>query len=150
MPGWIVIHRQAAIEIVELVKRFGGWDIDLKKNPESILAAFGPGGQWTEEKGGVWAPEEVFLPTMLSILGYLKEGGGDQVIRISPTYAQWIKPSDPNPKTFASLENELFEIIIASEALFARKFNDSLAFENWKALVYHENNSKKRKFDESK
>jgi hypothetical protein len=80
-----MLTRLHAEEIVALIKRFGGWDpnefSELNRDPEEILgnplkfdliSAFGPGGQWNEEKGGTFAPEEVFFATTLAILGYLK------------------------------------------------------------------------------
>jgi hypothetical protein len=36
-----------------------------------LVVAWGPGGEWTEAGGGVYAPEEVYFPTMLSILGVM-------------------------------------------------------------------------------
>ena len=48
---------------------------DEKDSNESydLVKAFGPGGSWSEVKGGVFAPEEVFFATMLSILGYIRD-----------------------------------------------------------------------------
>jgi enoyl reductase-like protein len=79
-----MLTRKHAEEIVALVKRFGGWTLDSEPvintgNTSShvpktdIVSAFGPPGQWNEFCGGVFAPEEVFFATMLSILGYIQE-----------------------------------------------------------------------------
>ncbi len=67
VPGWIMLTRRHAAEIVALnSKRFASQLGDL-------VAAWGPPGQWTERSQGVFAPEEVFFPTMLALLGYLSD-----------------------------------------------------------------------------
>ncbi len=77
IPGWIMLVKKHAEEIVAFLNRFGGWDFREPGRPSSsqivdIVSAFGPSGQWTEFCGGVFAPEEVFFPTMLSLLGYIQ------------------------------------------------------------------------------
>lgn len=83
MPGWIMLTRLHAREIIWLITKFGGWNPESFTSSErdpslalqskyDIVSAFGPGGQWSERKGGVFAPEEVFFATMLGILGYLQ------------------------------------------------------------------------------
>lgn len=76
IPGWIMLTRRHAEEIIALLKRFGGWDPrDFTSQSGihfDIVSAFGPPGQWSEATGGVFAPEEVFFPTILSILGYIQ------------------------------------------------------------------------------
>lgn len=71
-----MLVRRHAEEIIALLKRFGGWDPrdfeSQSANHFDIISAFGPPGQWSETSGGVFAPEEVFFPTMLSILGYIQ------------------------------------------------------------------------------
>lgn len=74
-----MLTRDHASEIVSLVHRFGGWDPSSFMQEDSsvlkydLVSAFGPPGQWKEGNGGVFAPEEMFFPTMLGILGYLQE-----------------------------------------------------------------------------
>eukprot|EP01038_Epipyxis_sp_PR26KG_P015105 gene15105-20323_t len=55
LPGWIMLTRKHSIEIVNL--------IDIIN--DDIISAWGPGGGWSEAKGGVFAPEEMFFATML-------------------------------------------------------------------------------------
>jgi hypothetical protein len=76
-----------------------------------LVAAWGPGGEWTEAGGGVYAPEEVYFPTMLSILGYLrddpvnlnqskeqnKQDQKQEVMKKMVTYAKWTKKGLPSP-----------------------------------------------------
>ena len=82
LPGWICLTRRHACEIVTL--NFGalGPGVDLVKS-------WGPGGQWQEDKGGVFAPEEVFFATMLALLGYLKDApsGSSSSSSSSSTYS---------------------------------------------------------------
>lgn len=48
-----------------------------------LVSAFGPGGTWEESRGGVFAPEEVFFPTMLCLLGYIQPENSLKVIQES-------------------------------------------------------------------
>lgn len=64
IPGWIMLIRRHAAEICNLQACVG----------DDLVRAWGPGGPW-REGSGVWAPEEVFFATMLSLLGYLRRGG---------------------------------------------------------------------------
>jgi hypothetical protein len=90
-----MLTRLHAREIVWLIQKFGGWNLDRftdsERNPDipfrekyDIVSAFGPGGQWSETKGGVFAPEEVFFATMLAILGYLRDEKPIESVRIKP------------------------------------------------------------------
>jgi len=129
-----------------------------------LVRAWGPGGQWVEDKGGVFAPEEVFFATMLALLGYLRDPPpsllaslssssssssstpsippipppppSDQVCRLSVTYAEWRRAGDANPIVFPALTPALLLKMRASGALFARKFAaGSLTVEDWKRVV---------------
>ena len=101
-----------------------------------LVRAWGEGGTWSEANGNVWAPEEVFFPTMLSILGYLKEGGKDEVKRRSVTYAKFKKVGDANPISFTSFDAALLQDLRASGSLFGRKFGPGVAdLARWKSLI---------------
>jgi hypothetical protein len=71
---------------------------------DDLVRAWGPPGPWSETTGGVFAPEEVYFPTMLALLGYLKDppppaaagragaagaAVGVEVERRMVTYADW-------------------------------------------------------------
>lgn len=80
LPGWIMLSRRHAEEIVALVSKFGDWkEIDTSTTQTStpishpIIRAFGTGGTFDRAERGVFAPEEMFFATMLSILGYLRQ-----------------------------------------------------------------------------
>ena len=127
LPGWILLTRPHALEIL-LVPTCCQAD---------LVCAWGR-GQWTETNGGVFAPEEVYFPTMLSILGYLRDddvtegqGGKDgkggtggmggmggkggkavravQVERRMVTYAEWARRGDANPIKFSPFTRDLVQ-----------------------------------------
>ena len=101
-----------------------------------LVRAWGPGGQYREGYEGVWAPEEVFFPTLLSVLGYLSPSGKDQVKRYSVNYARWKKLGDANPISFSSLTSSLLAEMRSEGALFARKFDaDAVNLSKWTSLV---------------
>lgn len=52
------------------------------------VAAWGQ-GPWREGGGNVWAPEEVYFPTLLALLGHLRADGEDVVKRACVTFASW-------------------------------------------------------------
>ncbi len=68
LPGWIMMTRRHAAELYALVTRLGGY----KERGQDLITAFGPGGSWNDHCQGVFAPEEVFFATMLTLLGYLR------------------------------------------------------------------------------
>lgn len=85
LPGWILLSRRHAEEILALINRFGEWKqnaVSIEDLSEGrkisrsivhpIIRAFGTGGNFDSAEKSVFAPEEMFFPTMLSILGYLR------------------------------------------------------------------------------
>ena len=93
-----------------------------------------------EEKGGVFAPEEVYFPTMLALLGYLRKGtsldgarkGEGEVKLRSVNYAEFVRKGDPNPKTFSHISSKLVVAFRRTGALFARKFGKgSITLQQW-------------------
>lgn len=132
VPGWIVLNRRHACEISLLPRCVG----------DDLVSAWGPGGQWSEDKGGVFAPEEVYFATMLAILGYLRKApstvsGCREVALQSSTFAKWRRLGDANPISYASLTAPLLDEIRSSGALFARKFArpEDCRLEDWRRLV---------------
>lgn len=78
-----MLTRAHAEEILALLRRMGGWEkgkVDIERSSPSssvssvrdLVDAFGLPGPWREGRG-VHAPEEIFFPTMLALLGYLRE-----------------------------------------------------------------------------
>jgi len=113
IPGWVMLTRRHAAEVVCLPKASGC----------DLVSAWGPGGQWSEDKGGVFAPEEVFFATMLAILGYLrKDGQRDEVRRQMVTFASWQRRGDANPIAYTQFNRGMLESFRSSGCVFARKF----------------------------
>eukprot|EP01036_Dinobryon_divergens_P022065 gene22065-30299_t len=136
VPGWIALNRKHAMEIVAL--SLDGARLGL----QDLVLAWGPGGQYSEEKGGVFAPEEVYFPTMLALLGYLRKGAssegaqkGEVKLR-SVNYAEFVRRGDPNPKTFSYISSKLVAAFRRTGALFARKFGKgSITTQQWHHAV---------------
>ncbi len=87
-----------------------------------LVRAWGTGA-WSEGKPGVWAPEEVFFATMLSLLGYLRKSGTDEVLRRKVTFARWQKHGDPNPIAYTQFTTDLVETFRSAGSVFGRKFS---------------------------
>lgn len=133
LPGWIMLTRRHAVEIVRL---------PVLVNAD-LITAWGPGGQWNERKGGVFAPEEIYFATNLSILGYLRDNGkndvknpGDEVYRQRVTWAQWKKHGDANPITYTDFSVDLIRAFRQEGAVFARKFDkNSCNAQKWLDVI---------------
>lgn len=100
-----------------------------------LVRAWGTGA-YSEHKAGVWAPEEVFFATMLSLLGYLRATGTDQVLRKKVTFARWQKHGDANPIAYSEFTVDLVHSFRQAGAVFGRKFDkqaSSLAI--WRAAI---------------
>ena len=106
-PGWIALTRKHAEDIVKLPETVGA----------DLVAAWGKGA-YTSSNGNVWAPEEVYFPTMLAILGYLREDHDDEVKRTNVNYARFAKKGDANPITFNRLDEGLLNEMRGTNALF--------------------------------
>ncbi len=142
-----MITRSHGAEIITLLKKTGGWSKERhassscdRVDMHDLIDAFGPGGSWHAERGGVHAPEEVFFPTMLALLGYLRPDhyshSHDEVLRQAVTFASWRRESDANPISHAALTPSLLAQIRATPSLFARKFaRDSVDVKTWRELV---------------
>jgi hypothetical protein len=172
IPGWIMLTRYHAAEINILTKQSLYLTKDkivtanctankplkgsIPEIPQSgilgttsdadLVKAWGPGGTWSENTPGVWAPEEVFFPTMLALLGYLRknnQNGGstastanDQVKRQMVTYATWKKKGDPNPIAYDNFTENMISDFRATGAVFGRKFNkDAVNVATWRTVI---------------
>lgn len=119
LPGWIMLTRKHAQAIVDLPSMIGG---------DELWPAF----------RRVFAPEEVYFPTMLAVLGVLRPNAEetDEVVRKSVTHAQWAKNGDARPVTFDVLTRQLLTELRETGSLFARKFGPTNAPpKTWQRLV---------------
>jgi len=100
-----------------------------------LVRAWGTGA-YSELKAGVWAPEEVFFPTMLALLGYLRTAGTDQVLRKKVTFARWQKQGDANPIAYNEFTVDLVHSFRQAGALFGRKFSkEANDVDCWRAAI---------------
>lgn len=115
----------------------------LAKQP-SLLSAWGAGGTWHEHNGSVFASEEVFFPTVLSLLGYLRDStrtdSGDITstgVKIAAvTFAEWAKKGDANPIAYDYFDAQLVQRMRVSGAVFGRKFaQNSVTVSEWSRAV---------------
>ena len=108
----------------------------LGSSPQAdLVSAWGTPGTWTETKAGVWAPEEVFFATVMSLLGYLRQTK-DEVRRQMVTYARWKKKGDANPISFDDFTVDLCKEFRESGAVFGRKFSKgTVSLAKWQAVV---------------
>eukprot|EP01031_Cornospumella_fuschlensis_P032007 gene32007-38700_t len=165
LPGWVCLTRRHALEILTLIEKTGGYKkgiqyttprsdkpLDGGENTSDLIDAFGAPGQWYEGKGGVHAPEEVFFPTMLALLGYLRSNGEDEVLRRRVNYAEWKKRSDANPITYPALTPQLYATIRSSGSLLGRKFaRGGTSVDTWMRIVAsHSSSSTRLNAEESK
>ena len=109
----------------------------------SLLSAWGSGGTWHEHNGSVFAPEEVFFPTVLSLLGYLRDStitdndiSSTGVKIAAVTFAEWAKKGDANPIAYNYFDAHLLQRMRATGAVFGRKFTqNSVTVSEWSRVV---------------
>lgn len=121
-------------------------------------------GLWPRFKG-VWAPDEMYFPTMMSILKLVTDEGEDgfgmssrsgnglpAVKRAMVTYVDWPKPRDTkSPKTFTTLTVELVQAARSQGSLFARKFPaGSVTLAQWEKMVLGGNDSSRQSNNDRK
>lgn len=181
LPGWIVLNRLHAAETVSLVNLLGGWGQEKKKKTgfmgtravywkeeaaqpptfeptdqdegAALLSAWGGDGI----SGGVFAPEEIFFPTVLSLLGYLrdrrrprrttdsaaddaaaeKEEPEEEEVKIAAvTFAEWTRRGEASPAQYNYFDSELVWRMRRTGALFGRKFTPkSVDLRRWQKVV---------------
>lgn len=124
LPGWILLTRRHAVDVLSLHRRVGGEATDTYSPPID-----GDIGAFTASRAvdlphafrNVYAPEEIFFPTMLAICGHLTDrrlvasnvdviigsGNAPQVLKRRVTHAEWRAPSDPNPIMYDKLSESM-------------------------------------------
>jgi hypothetical protein len=122
LPGWCVLSREHIQDIVKLDEQ-----LDL----------------WTAFEH-VWAPEEVYFPTALSLLGHLENSH-------NLLYAEWnaraAKETDrAHPKLFdREFGPDLVERVRRqSNCLFLRKLKRSISIDEWQSAIAPRESSQKR------
>ena len=78
----------------------------------------------------------MYFPTILALLGHLRDSSPDEVDRRRVTYARWMRKGDANPVRFDGLTVELLRDLRATGSLFARKFSaGSVPVDEWSRLL---------------
>jgi len=120
LPGWCLLSRRHARGVLDLPDRLGGQDL------------------WPAFER-VWAPEEVYFPTCLALLGFTS---GDEVVRRPLTYAEWNERAKnhsdrAHPLTFdVSFDARLVRYVREEQGcLFLRKVKRSISVRRWEDSV---------------
>lgn len=117
LPGWALFSRSHIDEIMDISDRLSGKELyPLFKN--------------------VWAPEEVYFPTALALLGKLE----DYVVRKSLMWSKWdesLKNKDrAHPILYdGKFSKALIDDVYSQGFLFMRKFKYKLDSCEWKRIV---------------
>ena len=119
LPGWCVLSRKHVQEIVDLPKKLDGHE---------LIRAF----------TNCWAPEEVYFPTALALLGYIQT---DAVVRKSLVHAEWNERARnerdrAHPRCFdGEFDRDLVRELRSKGCLFVRKVKYSMPLHEWQRAV---------------
>ena len=151
IPGWMMLTRRHAVEINQIPtilssnnnssNNYNSSDSD--SDVVDVVKAWGQ-GQWNEDNNNVWAPEEVYFPTMLALLGFLRDvtDNSDQVDRKKVTFMEFKKQGDANPISFPYLGKKLIEKCRENGSVFARKFaKGAVSVDQWRKMIITDNTS---------
>jgi len=147
LPGWVVLCRKHVGEVLKLNDGIGkdGCCSDSKGN-----SSHGSGNGFWRMFEKVWAPEEVFFPTALALLGYLpanqndgnEDDDGGEVINRSLMHAKWDhRAVDERDRAHPLVYDDLFsdELVnrIRNEegCVFMRKLKKPLDLGLWEKIV---------------
>jgi hypothetical protein len=139
LPGWCLLSRKHATQVLALPESFGGKD---------LYPLF--------EK--VWAPEEVFFPTALSLVGVLP---GEEVVGKSIMFAKWDERARGQERAHPLVYDGSFSRALVLKAreqgcFFMRKFKRAVDVRDWETMIsvqvdsssQEQGTSKKRPRDE--
>lgn len=118
LPGWCLLCRDHIRKILNLKKDLG----------QDLYPAF----------ANVWAPEEVFFPTCLALLGVLP---GENVVRRAAMWARWDENARGKDKAHPLVYDNYFGSDLIREARnegcwFMRKFKRPLNAQLWESIVF--------------
>jgi len=132
LPGWIVLCKRHASEILKLVE-----SLSSKSSADAFNSC-----EYTSIFKNVWAPEEVFFATCCSILGHLKD---KSIVFKSLVYVEWddrAKGKDrAHPITFPNFSHDLCQRARSSGCLIMRKFKTGVPLKDWRSIVLNSNNN---------
>jgi hypothetical protein len=124
LPGWCLLSRKHMQAILDMPSTYLEHD--------NLWPVFDE----------VWAPEEVFFPTALSLLGFLPS---EEVVLRSLTHSKWPKASDAHPIEYDGKFSERLvrELRREEGCLFLRKVKCPMNVKSWERIVLacdHANN----------
>ena len=122
LPGWCLLSKKHAKQILDLPKSIGD---------KNLYPLF--------EK--VWAPEEVFFPTALSLVGVLP---GKEVIGKSIMWAKWDERARGQERSHPIVYDGKFSRTLVLNArergcFFMRKFKRAIDVRDWEMIVSAQN-----------
>ena len=118
LPGWCLLSKKHAKRVLNLPSELG----------ENLYPLF--------EK--VWAPEEVFFPTALSLLGFLP---GNEVVPKTIMWAKWDERARGQERAHPIEYDRDFSRTLVRDArsegcFFMRKLKKSLEIRCWESIIY--------------
>ena len=119
LPGWCLLSKKHAKQVLDLPKSLGGKDLyPLFQN--------------------VWAPEEVFFPTALSLVGALP---GKEVVGKSIMWAKWDERARGSERAHpidydGKFSRNLVKCAVKEGCFFMRKFKMPVNVRMWETIVY--------------
>lgn len=146
LPGWCILSRKHAISVLNLSCQ----QTDEKDGNEQTRGKNADGNDSNVELwpafSEVWAPEEVYFPTILALAGHLP---GPEVISESLMFAKWDERAKnhsdrAHPLVYdGQLSRQLLDSInideegktIPDRFLFMRKFKQSMSVDLWSSVV---------------
>jgi Core-2/I-Branching enzyme. len=128
LPGWCLLSKNHAQQVMNL--------------PEQQLG----GKELYPLFQNVWAPEEVFFPTALSLVGSLP---GREVVPRSIMWAKWDERAKGSQRAHPILYDDEFGEPLVTRArkegcFFMRKFKRKLNVLDWERIIFGTSNNSKR------
>jgi hypothetical protein len=127
LPGWCLLSKKHAEQVLNLPEQLGGKELyPLFKS--------------------VWAPEEVFFPTALSLVGILP---GNEVVQRSIMWAKWDERAKGSQRAHPIVYDGDFGENLVTRArnegfMFMRKFKQKLNVLDWERIIFSTSNNNKR------
>jgi len=124
LPGWCLLSIKHARQILDLLQQLGG---------KALYPLF--------QK--VWAPEEVFFPTALSLLGVLP---GEEVVERSIMWAKWDERARGQERAHPIVYDGEFCRGLVHDArkegcMFMRKWRRPLDVREWERVIYEDDSN---------
>ena len=119
LPGWCLLSKKHAKQVLDLPKSLGGKDLyPLFQN--------------------IWAPEEVFFPTALSLVGTLPS---QEVVGKSIMWAKWDERARGSERAHpidydGKFSRNLVKCAVKEGCFFMRKFKIPVSVRMWETIVY--------------